>query len=266
MSMVLSPHSPAWYDRLATQQEGYYYPWRSTLAPGNGEEAYLTLVRASVDPETDLLDVACGHGDVALELAARCRSVRAYDRVASWIERGQCAAAARGIANVEFIVHDSSSEANGGHPRLPAPDASHDLLICRRGPFHWCEDARRVARPGATLIMLVPNSTPATEWSASLPAPLGWSGPDDPLWARDRIAARLALCGVAIDSYWTFVVPEILPTPYELYRWRSWGYLPAEVPSFEQVRPLLEQIFVEHAGLQGLAVRHSRFLWRAVCS
>lgn len=25
------PHSPAWYDRLATLQEGYHYPWQSQL-------------------------------------------------------------------------------------------------------------------------------------------------------------------------------------------------------------------------------------------
>ena len=27
--MSLTAHSPAWYDRLATMQNGYRYPWRS---------------------------------------------------------------------------------------------------------------------------------------------------------------------------------------------------------------------------------------------
>ena len=39
--MGLRPHSNAWYDRLATLQQGYYYPWRSRIAPGNGQEAYV---------------------------------------------------------------------------------------------------------------------------------------------------------------------------------------------------------------------------------
>lgn len=39
--MSLRPHSAEWYDRLYTLQPGYYYPWRSRLAAGNGEDAYL---------------------------------------------------------------------------------------------------------------------------------------------------------------------------------------------------------------------------------
>ena len=261
--MPLQPHTPEWYDRLATLQPGYYYPWRSRLGAWNGEDAYLALVRAHLRPNADVLDVACGHGEVTLDLAPLCRSVLGYDRIASWIERAQCSAQERGVANATFVCHDSSPAANGGRARLPAPDGSFDLLICRRGPFHWIEDARRVARPGAVLLMLVPNPTPATPWSTWLPAPLGWSDPDDPLWARDRIGERLAAGGLSLDSYWTYNVPEVFPSPEELYRWRAWGYTPDEVPSFEEVRPILARIFEEHGGLDGVAVCHSRFLWKA---
>jgi ubiquinone/menaquinone biosynthesis C-methylase UbiE len=116
---------------------------------------YLALVRAHRRPDADLLDVACGHGEVALDLAPLCRSVLGYDRIAPWIERAQHTAQERGVANATFVCHDASPEANGGWARLPAPDGSFDLLICRRGPFHWIEDARRVARPGAVLLMLM---------------------------------------------------------------------------------------------------------------
>jgi SAM-dependent methyltransferase len=105
-------------------------------------------------PDADLLDVACGHGEVALDLAPLCRSVLGYDRIAPWIERAQHTAQERGVANATFVCHDSSPEANGGRARLPAAVGSFDLLICRRGPFHWIEDARRVVRPGAVLLML----------------------------------------------------------------------------------------------------------------
>ena len=37
--MPLQPHTPEWYDRLATLQPGYYYPWRSRPAAWNGEDA-----------------------------------------------------------------------------------------------------------------------------------------------------------------------------------------------------------------------------------
>ena len=50
----------------------------------------------------------------------------------------------------------------------------------------------------------------------------------------------------------------------ELYRWRAWGYAPDEVPSFEAVRPVLDRIFDEFSGHGGVAIAHSRFLWKAV--
>ena len=91
-----------------------------------------------------------------------------------------------------------------------------------------------------------------------------WEGPTDPLWARDLLAARLATSGLALDSYWTCDVPEVFPSPEDVYRWRTWGTTPDEVPSFEETRPVLERIFAEHGGAQGVTVRHSRFLWKAV--
>ena len=64
--MPLLRQSTAWYDRLATLQKGYYYPWRSRLGPWNGEAEYLTLVRQHLQPEAEVLDVACGTGRVWL--------------------------------------------------------------------------------------------------------------------------------------------------------------------------------------------------------
>jgi SAM-dependent methyltransferase len=261
--MTLVPHSKTWYDRLATLQDGYFYPWRSTLATGNGEEAYLALVERHLAADLDVLDVACGHGPVALDIAGRVRSVLGYDRIASWIERAQVEAARRGLSNARFVAHDSSLELNNGRAAIPAADASFDLLLCRRGPFHWLEDARRVARPGATLLMLVPNRTPPTPWSDWLPAPLGWNEPDEPLWAKAAANSRLGICGLAIESYWVLAVPETFATPEDLYAWRAWGYTREEVPAYAEVRPLLERIFAEFGGPEGLAVTHSRFLWKA---
>ena len=168
--MPLQPHTPEWYDRLATLQPGYYYPWRSRLGPWNGEDAYLALVRAHLRPDADLLDVACGHGEVALDLAPLCRSVLGYDRIAPWIERAQRTAQERSVANATFVCHDSSPAANGGRARLPAADGSFDLLICRRGPFHWIEDARRVARPGAVLLMMLVSRRSAHPGSRASPS------------------------------------------------------------------------------------------------
>jgi SAM-dependent methyltransferase len=262
--MALSPHSPAWYDRLATLQAGYWYPWRSQLGAWNGEDEYLTLVDEHVGPELDLLEVACGHGAVALELAKRCHSVVAYDRVASWIERAQQTAAEQQVTNLTYLCHDSSRDANGGNARLPGDEQSYDLLICRRGPWHWVEDARRVARPGATLIMLVPDNRPLPVWNDWVPEPFRWKpGPADRNWARNAFEDRFAQTGIRLHSWWSFDVPEIFATPADFYTLLAWGYAPGEVPDYAEVAPALERIFAEFAGSDGLEVRHVRHLWKA---
>ena len=264
----LIPQTAPWYDRLAMLQEGYHYPWRSSLGEWHGEDAYLTLVRQHLGPEIAVLDVACCHGEVAVEIAPSVRSVLAYDRTAAWIELGQQAAHKRGLTNLTFVCHDSSLEANGGRARLPAADGSIDLLICSKGPFHWMEDARRVARPGAVLLMLVPTDTPLTPWRASLPEPLQWRYLGDPDWARPAVERRLAIGRLTLDSWWSFDVPEVFPDPEALYCWLSWGGTPSEMPALSEVRPLLERIFVEygarHGPTVGVAIRRRRFLWKAV--
>lgn len=263
--MTLSPHSPQWYDRLATMQEGYWYPWGSKLGKWNGEDEYLTLVDEHLGPDLDLLDVACGHGEVALQVAARCRSVVAYDRIASWVARAQDAAQEQGVTNVTYLCHDSSRDVNGGVARLPGDAQRYDLLICRRGPFHWVEDARRVARPGATMIMLVPDARPLPVWNDLMPEPFRFTHvPDDPNWARNSIGPRLAAADLALHSWWDFDVPEYFATPEHFYGYLIWGYAPSEKPDYDEVAPALERIFADHAGVDGLELRHVRHLWKAV--
>ena len=261
--MPLPAHSTAWYDRLATLQQGYHYPWRSHLDPWHGEDVYRLLIHQHLQAGMDVLDVACAQGEVALEIAPSCRSIVGYDRIASWIALAQQEASRRGLTNTTFICHDSSAEANGGHAHLPATDASFDLLICSKGPFHWVEDARRVARPGAVLLMLVPDMTPLTAWTDQLSELLRWQ-PGDPNWARPAIEQRLNIGQLSLHSWWSFDVPETFPNPEELYHWRTWGFAPDEVPLFAEVVSDLKRIFSQYGGPHGLEVRRRRYIWKAI--
>jgi SAM-dependent methyltransferase len=262
--MRLFRQTPEWFDRLATLQEGYYYPWRSTLRPLHGEDAYVELVRQHVDSNTDVLDIACGHGEHSLQIAPQARSVLGYDRTAAWVTLAQGHARERGITNARFVCHDSSPAANSGRARLPAEDESFDVLICSKGPLHCIDDARRVARPGAILLMLVPDVVPLTPWHGLLPESLRWQGVPDPDRTRPAIEQRLAAGRLMLHSWWSFDVPEVFPDPEQLYAWRAWGYIADEVPSFEEVGPLFERIFVEYGDSAGVAIRHRCYLWKAV--
>lgn len=262
--MRLPGQTAPWYDRLATLQEGYHYPWRSRLGPRHGEDVYREMVREHLSPDADVLDVACGHGEVALDIAPRVWSVLGYDRTAPWVGLAERAARERGRANARFVVHDSSPDANGGRAGIPAPDAAFDLLVCSKGPFHWIGDAPRVARPGAVLLMLVPDATPATMWRDMLPEPLRWKESDDPGWARPAVERRLAEVALALHSWWSFDVPEVFPDPRQLYAWLAFGATQDEVPGFDEARPVLERIFAKHGGAEGVEIRYRRYVWKAI--
>jgi ubiquinone/menaquinone biosynthesis C-methylase UbiE len=120
--MTAKPHSPAWYDSLAERQEGYHYPWKSELPTYHGEDVFRAMVRQHLSTTSDVLEVACAHGELALEIAPQVRSIVAYDRIASWIARAQNAAQQQGFDNVTFLCHDSSLDANDGQARLPGED------------------------------------------------------------------------------------------------------------------------------------------------
>ena len=263
--MTIRPHAPKWYDRLSSLQHGYFYPWKSRIAPRNGEDAYLDLVHQYLTPEIDVLDVGCGHGEVALEVAPHCRSILAYDRVESYIQIAQESARKKNAENVTYLCFDSSHESNNGIARIPSEAQSFDLMISRRGPLHWLEDARRVARPGAILVQLNPLETPLPQWANLLPEPLrSAAGIEYQSGMLNSVKYHLGLGGLEMHSAWTYDVPEFFDDPRELYTRLSWGYLPEEVPSWDDVKSIIEQIFSDYSnGSDGLAMRHTRLLWMA---
>lgn len=266
---AITPHSNAWYDRLSKQQDGYYYPWQSTLGPGDGESAYLKFVGDHLSKRTAVLDAGCGHGDVALELASLCHSIVGYDRVESFIHHAKKACAAKEIPNLSFICHDSHKTANKEQVRLPVPDNSIDLVISRRGPTHWIEDARRICRQGSSLIQLNPmGRKEVPNWNQDLPKALRLSSLDgnEANSIVDLIERRLAGVGLCIHSAWTFDVPEWFHKPIDLYRFLTFGEDPKVVPAWEEVEEDLERVFARYSGTKGLEDRHRRFLWKAEVS
>ena len=258
----LKPHSKEWYLRLATLQQGYYYPWKSHLPAYNGEDVYIQMVHELLDPEKDVLDAGCGHGEFTLSVASKCRSIFGYDRVPAFIELAESARDAQNVKNARFMVWDSHEDLHG-KGTVPAEDHSFDFMISRRGPINWLEDARRVGRPGAVLLQLNPNPIEPPAWNDELPESLRIPGPGE-FTMRQSITRRLGFGGLKIHSCWTFEVPETFDDPFQLYVLLTWGQPQEDAPSWAEMRPLLESIFNRFGGSEGLAIRFSRFLWKAV--
>jgi hypothetical protein len=103
-------------------------------------------------------------------------------------------------------------------------------------------------------------------WHALLPEPLQWKAAPNPDWARSAVEQRLAVGGLSLHSWWSCDVPEVFPDPEQLYAWRTWGCVVDEVPPLQEVRPILERVFAEHGTAEGAAIRHRRYIWKAVVS
>jgi len=262
----LRQHSRAWYDALAKVQKGYYYPWKSEVAEDNGEAAYVELMRKHLTPESDVLEVGCGHGDLALSLAPLCRSIVAYDRVEDYIEIAKKNAEERDIHNVTFLCHDGRDPVSDA-VRLPVDDASINLITARRGPLYWIEDAIRVARQGAALIQLCPMEEPIPAWSSKLPHLLHYENSGRYSGAgsiHQSVENRLNQNGLLLHSGWGFDVPEVFAEPKELYIALTWGIPADQVPSYEDVEYKFRNIYERYGEDKGIVLRHCRFLWKAV--
>ena len=65
---------------------GFAHRWHSSVAAGNGEDAFIELVDQHLRPDSDVLDLGCGHGELTLTLAARCRTIVGIEREPGYLE------------------------------------------------------------------------------------------------------------------------------------------------------------------------------------
>jgi SAM-dependent methyltransferase len=250
-------------ETLAAQQGGYFYPWRSALGGGNGEDAYTGLVEAHLSDEKVVLDAGCGHGTDMVAFAPKVRRFIGYDAVERFIAIARRRAAESCLANVELVLCNSSPRHNGGVARMPAADHTLDLIISRRGPTNWIADARRACRPGARLIQLNPLPSPEPAWKDELPQALRTENPANP--GRPDLAAEieaaLAAADLGLEDGQVFDVPEVIVAPRDLYRCLTFMRFEPDTPSWHAARPHLEHLLARHGPID---IRQRRFLWTAV--
>jgi SAM-dependent methyltransferase len=94
-----------WYDGFFDTGD-----WLDTVASGipaerTALEAAFLVDRLELEPPARILDLACGHGRIALELARRGFRVTGLDLSAASLERARAAAAAEGL-EVEWVRAD----------------------------------------------------------------------------------------------------------------------------------------------------------------
>jgi SAM-dependent methyltransferase len=251
---------------------GFVHRWQSLVAAGNGEDAFIELVDQYLRPDCDVLDIGCGHGELTLMLAARCRSIVGLDRQASYLELARELAAEQNVTNVQFFeVNLAVEDEDRVFAGFPLADNSIDLFVNRRGPIlrRYLDEALRVARRGAVIVRLHPTgSGPAPSWRDQLPEPyrnVFTALPFEEVtgWVIDP----LRTAGISDYSLWWMDVPEFLRTPYELYvrleHVRLGGSQSSDTLEYQNIEPQLAKIFKQFSTSQGIVLRHQRLLWQA---
>lgn len=104
-----------------------------------------------LDPGMVVLDVACGAGHVAEQLAPHVRQVVGVDLTRALLDAGAARLQDGGVDNV--LLQE------GTVARLPFVDASFDLVVCRTALHHFpdpdraVDEMRRVCRAGGRVVV-----------------------------------------------------------------------------------------------------------------
>src|SRR5215208_4377008 len=136
----------------ATWMAGNYTTFAKYLEPG----ALEILEQLYVEPGSNVLDVGCGAGQIAIPMARNGIHVTGVDIATNLIADARARAAAEGVT-VQFDEGDAED--------LPYPDASFDTVISLVGamfaprPERVASELKRVTRSGGRIIMV--NWTPA---------------------------------------------------------------------------------------------------------
>jgi SAM-dependent methyltransferase len=121
------------------------------------EEWRAASLRLRVGPESSVLDVACGSGGPAVELARRTGAI-----VTGVDVNGDAIETARELARRERLAGRARFEPADASRPLPFPDASFDAVVCIDAINHLRDraavlaDWQRLLRPGGSVLFTDP--------------------------------------------------------------------------------------------------------------
>jgi SAM-dependent methyltransferase len=116
------------------------------MASPRSASVYADFLLPHLTSEMHLVDVGCGSGELALDLALRVGGVTGIDADAGGVEKARATCAATGRSNADFVVGDAYG--------LPLPDEhadvvfGHSVLEAVERPADVLAEMRRVAKPG----------------------------------------------------------------------------------------------------------------------
>jgi ubiquinone/menaquinone biosynthesis C-methylase UbiE len=138
--------------------------WKHVLVDGLSHHSAAVFPRLQVPEGGRAVDVGCGFGDTAMELARRVGPegyVLGIDCCEGFLEYGRRDAAAAGLSNLELVVADVQSYPFAG---------DFDLCFSRFGtqffenPVAALRNMRKSLRPGGEMVMIVWRTIEDNPW------------------------------------------------------------------------------------------------------
>jgi SAM-dependent methyltransferase len=156
------PFTAFWNDVMVPKFERF----RDVMLDGLSYHSRVPLERLALPAGTRALDVGCGWGDTAIEIARKVGptgKVLALDCCDAFLEKGRRDAAAAGLANVRFVAADVQTY---GYER------EFDFCFSRFGmmffasPVAAMRNVRSALVPGATLMFITWRALDDNPWVA----------------------------------------------------------------------------------------------------
>lgn len=139
-------------DVLRSRRESRDGSATRTFVPGRSWAAWARAVATLAPPGLRAADLGCGDGALTIEVARFAESVVGIDRRESCVRAARALADRRGVTNVRFETGDAAD------PPIPASSCGlvliSQVLHASRDPAAVLAGARRIARPGARLLVL----------------------------------------------------------------------------------------------------------------
>jgi SAM-dependent methyltransferase len=209
--------------------------------------------RLEITPRSQLLDVACGSGQLALMAAKDGMDVTGVDIAGNLVQRAQARAQAEGL-KVRFQEADAEA--------LPFDDARFDVVVSLLGamfaprPEHVAKELLRVCAPGGTIAMV--NWTPQGfigqmfKTIAKFIAPSGMPSPvlwgDEPT-VRERLGYGLSQLSLTRRQYlfsYPFPPSEVVEFFRQYYGPTNRAFASLDAEGQARLRQELEMLWASH--------------------